>query len=106
MNENEVNELNISRMLSMTRLPQFTSIFLPVKFQRSKVFGVKWASDATYNRPKVWLDSLFTIYTPYIHHIYTIYTPYIHHIHHIYHIHHTYTIHIYSQDFSRSCMHA
>ena len=53
MNENEVNELNISRMLSMTRLPQFTSIFLPVKFQRSKVFGVKWASDATYNRPKV-----------------------------------------------------
>lgn len=88
MNENEVNELNISRMLSMTRLPQFTSIFLPVKFQRSKVFGVKWASDATYNRPKVWLDSLFTIYTPYttyvpytpyIHHTYTIYTPYIHH---------------------------
>lgn len=94
MNENEVNELNISRMLSMTRLPQFTSIFLPVKFQRSKVFGVKWASDATYNRPKVWLDSLFTIYMVYSLYIYGIFTIYI------------YIHHIYSQDFSRSCMHA
>jgi hypothetical protein len=41
MNEEIVN---ISRMLSMSGLPQaHNCIFLPVKFQRSTEFGVKWA---------------------------------------------------------------
>ncbi len=43
---NWMNEeiVNISRMLSMSGLPQAQKcIFLPVKFQRSTEFGVKWA---------------------------------------------------------------